>query len=249
MCWQPSTNTATKPNHVAIFCLVDYNRFLTRIFVGLISEKFNDWLPPPLHRQKKQTQTKTTMKSTLNAIIISLVLISRAFAASPTSLTVKSAEKINVYNIHYRTTEKGTVKLSIIDSKNNAVYSEVLFNTSSFVRPFNFSQLNEGEYTIVLEDKNGKQSEKISYTVNQVTSFVSVSPVANQDGKYRLNVYNNGSENVDVRIYAHDGKLVHDQILNVNGNYALIYNLKQVTSPAFTFEVTTSNGNVKTVKF
>jgi hypothetical protein len=156
LCWQPSTNTATKPNHVAIFCLVDYNRFLTRIFVGLISEKFNDWLPSPLLRQKKQTQTKVTMKSTLDAIIISLVLISRAFAASPTSLTVKSAEKLNVYNIHYRTTEKGTVKLSIIDSKDNAVYSEVLFNTSSFVRPFNFSQLNEGEYTVVLGDKNGK---------------------------------------------------------------------------------------------
>ncbi len=109
--------------------------------------------------------------------------------------------------------------------------------------------MTEGEYTVVLEDKNGKQSEKISYTVNHVTSFVSVSPVANQDGKYRLNVYNNGSENVDVRIFTQEGLLVHDQVLNVNGNYALIYNLKQVTSPAFTFEVTTSNGNVKTVKF
>lgn len=125
----------------------------------------------------------------------------------------------------------------------------MLFNTSSFVRPFNFSQLTEGEYTVVLEDKNGKQSEKISYTVNHVTSFVSVSPVANQDGKYRLNVYNNGSENVDVRIFTQEGLLIHDQVLNVNGNYALIYNLQQVASPAFTFEVTTSNGNVKTVKF
>lgn len=189
------------------------------------------------------------MKSTLNAIIISLVLISRAFAASPTTLAVKSAEKLNVYNIHYRTTEKGTVKLSIIDSKDKAVYSEVLFNTSSFVRPFNFSQLNEGEYTVVLEDKNGKQSEKISYTINHVTSFVSISPVANQDGKYRLNVYNNGLENVDVRIFAQNGDLIHDQVLSVKGSHALIYNLKQVASPAFTFEVTTSNGSVKTIKF
>jgi len=189
------------------------------------------------------------MKSTLNAIIVSVVLVSNAFAFSPTSLTVMTSGKFNVFNIHYRTAEKGTVKLSIIDSKNKTVFSEVLFNTSSFVRPFNFSQLTEGEYTVVLEDKNGKQSEKISYTVNQVTCFVSVSPVANQDGKYRLNVYNNGSENVDVRIFTQEGLLVHDQVLSVNGNYALIYNLQQVASPAFTFEVTTSNGNVKTVKF
>jgi hypothetical protein len=69
------------------------------------------------------------------------------------------------------------------------------------------------------------------------------------DGKYRLNVYNNGSENIDVRIFTQEGLLVHGQVLSVNGNYALIYNLKQLASPAFTFEVTTSNGNVKTVKF
>jgi hypothetical protein len=134
------------------------------------------------------------MKSTLNAIIVSLVFISNAFAFSPTSLAVMSSDKFNVFNIHYRTAEKGTVKLSIIDSKNKTVFSEILLNTSSFVRPFNFSQLHEGVYTVVLEDKNGKQSEKINYVVNQLTSFVSVSPVANQDGKYRLNVYNNDSE-------------------------------------------------------
>ena len=75
-----------------------------------------------------------------------------------------SSDKLNVFNIHYRTAEKGRVKISIIDCKNKTVFSEVLLNTSSFVRPFNFSQLHEGVYTIVLEDKNGKQSEKINYT-------------------------------------------------------------------------------------
>jgi hypothetical protein len=101
------------------------------------------------------------MKSVLTVIIIFFVLISRTFALGPTSLTVKSAEKVNVYNIHYRTTIEGTVKLSIINSKNKAVFSEVLLNTSSFVRPYNFSHLAEGEYTVILEDKNGKQAEKI----------------------------------------------------------------------------------------
>jgi hypothetical protein len=104
------------------------------------------------------------MKSTLNVIIICLVFISHAFASSPTSLAVMSSDKLNVFNIHYRTAEKGRVKISIIDCKNKTVFSEVLLNTSSFVRPFNFSQLHEGVYTIVLEDKNGKQSEKINYT-------------------------------------------------------------------------------------
>ena len=55
---------------------------------------------------------------------------------------------------------------------------------------------------------------------------MSVSPVANQDGKYRLNVYNNGAENVDERIFTQEGLLVHDQVPNANGNYALIYNSK-----------------------
>lgn len=188
------------------------------------------------------------MKSTLSSIIITLVLFSRSFAASPTSFTVKNADKLNVYNIHYKAAEKGTVKLSILDGKNNVVYTEVLVNTSSFIRPFNFSQLQAGEYKIVLEDKNGKQSEKVQYSLSHVTSSVSVLPVLNQDGKYRLNVHNNGAENVDVRIFTQEGLLIHDQRLNVSGNHALIFNLKKVSSPTFTFEVTTSNGSTKTIK-
>jgi uncharacterized protein YaiI (UPF0178 family) len=124
-------------------------------------------------------------------------------------------------------------------------------NVASFVRPYNFSELPEGEYTIVLEDKNGKQVEKVNYAMNKVVSFVKVTQVANVDNKYMLNVSNNGSEVVTVKIFSGNA-LLHKQDVQVTGSFGQVYNLNQVkatTDAKITFEISTSSGKYETITF
>ena len=192
------------------------------------------------------------MKSKFNSLFIAFVMMSFAsVAASPALLSVTASTAASVFNINYKMVEKGTVNISIYDKSNELVFTEVLIDVKSFVRPYNFSELPEGEYTIVVADKNGKQAEKVNYTLSNIFSAISVSEVANEENKYILNVTNNGTENVEVRIYDNLQTLLHVQTVNVTGSFGLIYNLNQVkaVSSTVTFEVTTNSGKVERITF
>jgi len=192
------------------------------------------------------------MSSKFSSLLIAMVTMTiTAFSATPASFEIVSKSEA-VYSVHYKAAEIGKVKVSIFNSENKMIFTEVLNNVASFKRPYNFSELAEGEYTIVLADKNGKQVEKVNYLKNKITTLVTVAQVANAEYKYKLNVANNGTEVVSVRIYDNVKGLLYEESMEVTGNHSLIYNLSQV-KPApnaiIIFEVTTSNGKTETAMF
>jgi hypothetical protein len=192
------------------------------------------------------------MSLKITSLFVAMVTMTlTAFSATPASLEIVSAAEA-VYSVNYKTAEVGKVKVSIFNSENKMIFTEVLNNIGSFKRPYNFSELTEGEYTIVVADKNGNQVEKVNYLKNKITSLVTVAQVANADHKYKLNVANNGTEVVSVRIYDNVKGLLYEESMEVTGNHSMIYNLSKV-KPApnaiIIFEVVTSNGKTETVMF
>jgi hypothetical protein len=191
----------------------------------------------------------------LRAIVFILAFVIMglaAFAEVPGTLIVTPAAEAGVFTVIYKKHVVGKVKLSIFDKENNLVYKEVVGNIGSFTRPYNFNELAEGEYTIVLEDSNGRHEEKINYQIRKPLSFIKVSEVVNEDHKYVLNVVTNEKENVSVRIFDNLNGLIHKQEIEVNGNYGLLYNLSKVKSSStavITFEITTESGKVVTTTF
>ena len=192
------------------------------------------------------------MKSKITLLVIACVLMSfAAMAASPSSLSI-TASSPKTFKIAYTNAEAGTVKVSIYDAANQLLFVEVLNNVASFVRPYNFSEMPEGEYTIVVNDKNGKHAEKINYASNKINSFISVSEIINEENKYVLNVTNNGTEEVWVRIFDNENAMIHEQAVEVTGSFGLIYNLNHVktnTNSNITFEVSTSSGKFERITF
>jgi len=194
-------------------------------------------------------KNKQTMNSKITSLVIACVLSLTAFAKTPL-LSVAPSTTARVYDVYYKGTEAGNVKVSIYDNSNVLVFSETINDVTSFKRPYNFSNLSQGEYTIVLEDKNGKQVENVTYRTNTVNSFIHVSEVANAENKYMLNVTNDGTESVYVKILNSENEVLHEQQLKVTGTFGLIYNLSQVRpSTEVTFEITTSNGKVQRMTF
>lgn len=183
---------------------------------------------------------------TINTTIALLLISIASFA---TNITVKT-NKEGVFAIQYKNTEKGNVRVYILNSKNQEIFSENFQNVSSFTRPYNFTQLAEGEYTIVIEDRNGKQTEKINYTRNKLVSYVHVSRVPNKENKFWLNVANNGTETLTVNIYSENGTRLHEQSVEVTGTLSMVYDLTKVkTAKTIVFEVVDGNNTIHTTSF
>jgi hypothetical protein len=203
------------------------------------------------HNNKTFHDKQNKNMKTVNVIIFALVSFSTSlFAESPATMAVIPNATSGVYKVCYKGAEAGKVKLSILNANSEVVFSEVMTGVSSFIRPYNFSQLTEGEYTIVLEDKAGKQVEQVSYHLNKVESLISVSKLAGFDNKFIVSVANKGTDLVNVRISDLAGNVLHDQTEKVDGHFALIYNLNEVKAytSKVTFEVSTS-GKTYTVTY
>ncbi len=119
---------------------------------------------------------KKNMKSKFNVLVFACILSSFATSAnSPASMKVTSSPSASVFNITYRSQEEGKVTISIYNKKNQLVFTEKIQHVVSFIRPYNFSKLGEGEYTIEVSDKHGKQVEKINFSRTKINSPISVS--------------------------------------------------------------------------
>jgi flagellar hook assembly protein FlgD len=181
-----------------------------------------------------------------------VMIATTVLAESPASLTIVPATTGSVYNLYYKAPDAGRVKVTIYNNANQVVFTEAISHTSSFKRPYNFCELAEGEYTIIVEDKNGSKTEKVNYTLNKVTSHIRIVEVPGQSNKYILNVANNGTEEMYVRIYSSTNELLHEEKVSVTGSLGVVYNLSQIKASLtgnIAFEVTTSGGKTKTVIF
>ncbi|SRR5260221_3461073 len=168
--------------------------------------------------------------------------------AAPLKVAVVSDATAGIYKLIYKTSEAGKVKVSIYNVGRELIFTETLLNVESFIRPYNFSNLSQGEYTIVVEDKNGKTEEKVNYFFKKVTSTVEVSKIANEANKYLLSVENKETDLIDVKILDGADNILHQQSMTVNGKFSVIYNLTKVKGEV-TFQVTGSNGQTKTIKY
>src|SRR5262245_31057192 len=65
-------------------------------------------------------------------------------------IVVKADE--NSYKLIYKSEEKSDVKVQIFDEANKLVFSETIKHSDGFSRPYNFRRMDEGKYTIRLDN-------------------------------------------------------------------------------------------------
>jgi hypothetical protein len=187
------------------------------------------------------------MKTLLKSVILVCAMAATSFATAA-SFTVKES-KNSVFKVQYVSEQKGTVEVTILNKQNEIVFSEAISSTGSFIRPYNFSNLTEGEYTIVLKDENGEQRQTINYSASKTNPFAHVIAVPNQEDKFWLNIVTNGEERMNVRIYSLTGELLYEHAEVVTGSYSKIFNVSKLNQLSVVFEVSNGNGTVYTSLF
>ncbi|HLZ16362.1 MAG TPA: hypothetical protein VKQ08_04955 [Cyclobacteriaceae bacterium] len=162
------------------------------------------------------------------------------------SVAVTNVAGSTLYKLYYKSERSGRVKVSIRNEIGSVIFSEAMNKVDGFVRPYNFRELPEGQYTVSIEDESGKTVEKINYEAGKMEKLICVRKLAGED-KYVLSIVSHRPENVFIYIFDDQNNLIHNEIQSINGEFAQIYNLNDVKS--FTIEVADKFGVQKKITY
>ena len=182
--------------------------------------------------------------------LVALVLISNiAFASNPKSDKPEAGSRMAVLSkgatvkVYYRGEALNRVTVRIYNAEGRIVMQDNLGVLDNFVRPYNFSNLEEGAYTIELSDDSGKQIKQVSYVINNKKTEKSARliKVTGAEGKYILMVPGAAQDRIHIRITDNYDRLVYEGDEELSGNFAQVYNVSKI-SEKFSVEITDKNG-------
>jgi hypothetical protein len=183
-------------------------------------------------------------------LVVGVVRANDADPKSPKGMAVIKSG--SVFKLFYKGEQTGDVKVKIMDSHGDAVFTETIKNIESFVRPYNFSSLSEGEYTIELDGHDGKQTQHLSYVSHDnivVSKLANILHVTGSAQRYMLTVSNKtGADVLKIKIYDAANSLVYSETQEITGDFAKVYNLNKV-GRNFSFEVTDGSGSTQLLTY
>lgn len=182
-------------------------------------------------------------------LVAAMMMISAAVLADePVSpkLVVLSQKESGLFKVIYENAKTGKVKMTILNSDGESLYTEQIKVNEGFILPVNFKGMTPGEYSIEVADGAAKTIQKVNYISSAKAQRIHVAKLSSETNKYLLSVASEGA--INVRILDGANNIVHDENVNVDGTFGVVYNLKSVAGTP-TFQVTDNEGNVKTVKY
>jgi outer membrane lipoprotein-sorting protein len=181
-------------------------------------------------------------------MIASGAVVARRLDAPGVSANATIMKSGSTFKLSYTRTERSNVKVSIYNESNQLVFSETIHKISSFIRPYNFSDLPEGNYTIEITDGSSKVVKTVNYKKESSEKFVKWVPVNGSPNKYVLTVANKGTELIRINIYDSKGNLQYSSCEKITGDFAKVYDLKKISGKVLV-EVADAKGNIKALSY
>ncbi|MBL0740117.1 hypothetical protein [Chryseolinea lacunae] len=181
-------------------------------------------------------------------MVMSTTMFARKVDAPATTSATAVMKNGSTFKLFYKGVKESTVKVTIINGADQIVYKEVLRKVESFMRPYNFSNLPEGEYTIELSDDQGTHTEKVSYEKGIIEKLAHLSRIGSDNSRLMLTVANKDSKSLLVKIFNEEHVLLYSGREETQGDFAKIYNLEKVSGKVL-FEITDDQGTTKTLRY
>lgn len=194
---------------------------------------------------------KKTMILSVALACASSVVWGAVETAKPMSEAV-ALQRGKLVKVFYQNEKPCEVKITIADDQGQVIYSEKIKGKSKFVRPYNFSQLDEGMYQVTIDDETGEQVKQVAYHEPQeddlLVHITDLTEAQEKNKRYLLAVPNQGEEELTISILDTENHLLHQEIRHVTGDYAGLYRV--INQPnGVIFRIVTSEGKEKTVAY
>ncbi len=200
------------------------------------------------------------MKSRAMLVASMLMLVSVftfANKSNDSQLEVVAQQSKSILKVIYQGTSNGKAVLKVYNQAGEVVFMDRIFTEKGFIRPLNFAGMEKGTYKIEVSTSQGTSVKSVEYGASEETkAVVSANETSaikavhiaklNAEGKYLIAISNQGENNVTVRVYDGNKNIVSNKRISINGNYGVVYNLKNVVGTP-SIEVTDKAGNT-TVK-
>jgi hypothetical protein len=186
------------------------------------------------------------MKKILSLVVVVLIAVGHGYAngTEPNSPLGMSVIKHGaLVKLFYRGEQSGKVKVTIYNKRGVVVFKETLENTQDFMRPYNFSSLPSGSYTIELCDEQGKRFQKVIHSSAQGKRVAHLTRLHKGENTYVLAVPNKGDDKLTVKIYDQRNSILYEETQVIEGNFAKVYNLNKVGGQHI-FEITDKSGRM-----
>jgi hypothetical protein len=192
------------------------------------------------------------MKKILSILVVLTVLCSTASANDVENPKGESGIGVmksgSIFKLFYRGVKEGDVKVSIFNASGKKVFNETIRNVNNFMRPYNFSTIGEGQYTIELVTAEGKQVQHINYAVDKaIAKTLGVIPVQGSDDKFVLMISNKSTDALKIKILNNENDVVYEEQEKISGDFAKVYNVEALKG-VVTFQVTDASGTTQSVK-
>jgi hypothetical protein len=168
---------------------------------------------------------------------------------STAAISVIPAKNVGVFKVVYTASEAGKVKLTVYNASGELMHTENFKHKGGFILPVNLSQLKDGEYSIVIEDQFGKQIEKVNLNRMELSAVKSVQVIkaADANAKYLLMIPKQETACYTLKIFNDKNELLHNSKLDLDGDYAGMYDLSKSRSSSYTFVLSTKNGQITSI--
>jgi hypothetical protein len=174
------------------------------------------------------------MKKTATLIALFVLVTGSVFAnenddsnADEAFVFVKGKEQ--TYNLIYPGKIQGTVSIQFLNPNGKRLHLYQVKNEYGFKKPFDFSQVQPGVYTVKVKDKLGEYHQRF-----EVESALEMS-VVKQGNTHRLIANHQSGESLRVNIYDADDNLIH--VERHREGFSRKFDLSAIASNHFTFEV------------
>lgn len=131
----------------------------------------------------------------------------------------------DVVKVIYKNEDLCQVNVVIKDEDGVEVFKEDLISVGGFVRPYNLSNLEKGDYTIHLKDASGELKANISH--RKSSWLTHVGRLTCPDKKFMVIVPRQGHSDFTVQIFDAEGVLLFAEDVKTEDEYAKVFNLKK----------------------
>jgi hypothetical protein len=181
--------------------------------------------------------------SLLAVLLISGITFANAFDNPARTMAV--LKNGSTFRLLYKGATQSDVKVLILNDENRIVFTEKIKNTDGFARPYNFSNLPEGHYSIQIKDNIGTRTETVNYHMKKEEKTMHLLRLKGSS-KFVLSVPNKGKEDLSITIFNDLNEVLYESDENIIGDFARVYDLGDQTGQ-FRFVVTDAKGLSKAV--
>jgi len=179
------------------------------------------------------------------SILVMLIMISSVVLAGgapgPSASSKMAIVKCGneVVKVFYKRSEAAKVKVTIYDKNEEVLFSEEVKSKLGFIRPYNFNDLPEGEYRVVMQDENETREEYISTVKEHVKSLAGIIRASKE--QVMVTLFSRSDDDLTVTFMDQEKHVLFSKVYSVNGRDAKLFNLRSVKGAA-SVEVSDRNG-------